>query len=71
MTAAVIFTLYAISSGDLPDFTALGAFQSKQACVSAAQEVEKALGSEEHPRMLLCVSSESLSKLATENGAGK
>ena len=47
--AAVIYILYAISTGNLPDFTALGAFQTQEACQSAAQAVNKDLGAAEYP----------------------
>jgi hypothetical protein len=42
--AAVIFILYVVSSGsNLPDFTALASFQSQEACVAAAKQVNSAL----------------------------
>jgi hypothetical protein len=57
--------------GNLPDLTALGAFQSKEACVSAAHDVEKALGSGEYPKTLVCLGSDSLNKIASDNGVGQ
>jgi hypothetical protein len=69
--ATVIFILYAVSGGNLPDFTALAAFQSKAACVSAAADVTKALGSGQYAKMLVCLSSDSLNEIASKNEVGK
>ena len=43
MTAAVVFILYLVSGGNLPDFTAVAAFQTREACQSAAADVKSRL----------------------------
>ena len=67
MTSAVIFILYLVSGGNLPDFTAVAAFQTKEACTSAAAAVTKDLGSGEYQKTLVCLSSDSLNELAQKN----
>jgi hypothetical protein len=69
--ATVIFILYAVSGGNLPDFTALSAFQSKAACESASADVTKALGAGQYGKTLVCLSSDSLNAIASANGVGK
>jgi hypothetical protein len=67
MTAAIIYILYAVSTGNLPDFTALAAFTTPEACQSAAAEVNKAVGSGEYKKTMLCLTSDSLNELADKN----
>lgn len=71
MTAAVVFILYLVSGGNLPDFTAVAAFQTKEACQSAAADVSKAIGSGEYAKTPICLSSDSLNELAQKNDVGK
>jgi uncharacterized protein YjaG (DUF416 family) len=71
MSATVIYILFVISTGNLPDFTALAAYQSKDACVAAAAEVNKALSSGQDAKTALCLSSDSLNALAATNGLRK
>jgi hypothetical protein len=67
MAAAVIYILYVVSTGNLPDFTALAAFQTIEACKSAADEVNKALSSGQYAKTALCLTSDSLNELADKN----
>ena len=70
--ATVIFILYVVSTGaSLPDFTALAAFQSKEACQSAATDLTKALSSGQEQKTPVCISSDSLNDLASKNEIGK
>ena len=71
MSAAVVFILYVISTGNLPDFTALASYPTKAACDSAAQAVTTALSSGEYAKTALCLSSDSLNELASKNGLSK
>jgi hypothetical protein len=63
----VVFILYVVSSGNLPDFTALASFQSKAACEQAATDVSKALGAGQYQKMPVCLSSDSLNDMASKN----
>ena len=66
--AAVIFILYVVSTGaNLPDFTALASFQSQEACVAAAKQVNLALSPGQYAKTALCLSSDSLNELADKN----
>ena len=67
MSAAVVFILFVVSGGNLPDFTALAAFQTQAACDSAAADVNKAISSGQYPKMALCLTSDSLNELADKN----
>jgi hypothetical protein len=67
MSAAVLFILFVVSSGNLPDFTALAAFQTQAACDAAAVEVNKAISSGQYPKTALCLTSDSLNELADKN----
>ena len=67
MNAAVIYNLYVISAGNLPDFTALAAFTTSEACQSAAADVNKAIGAGEYKKTALCLTSDSLNELADKN----
>ena len=67
MSAAVVFILFLVSGGNLPDFTALASFQTQAACASAATAVNAALSAGEGPKMALCLTSESLRELADKN----
>jgi hypothetical protein len=69
--AAVIYILYAVSTGNLPDLIALGAFQTQAACQSAAQAVNKDLGAGEYPKHVLCLSSDTLNEIASKNDISK
>ena len=70
--ATIIFILYVVSGGaNLPDFTALAAFQSKEACQAAAEQVSKALSSGQDQKTPVCLSSDSLNELASKNQVGK
>jgi len=67
--AAIVFVLFAISTGSAPpDMTALADFQTKQECDAAASTIQGALAKGDEPKMLLCVSSDSLKDLAKKNG---
>ena len=65
--AAIVFILYVVSTGNLPDFTALAAYPSAAACKSAAEEVNKALSAGQYAKTALCLSSDSLNELAKKN----
>jgi hypothetical protein len=67
MSATVIFILYIVSTGNLPDFTSLAAYQSREACDVAAAEVNKELVGGEYPKTALCLSSDTLNELADKN----
>jgi len=67
MNAAIIYILYVISAGNLPDFTALAAFATSEACQSAAADVNKAIGAGEYKKTALCLTSDSLNELADKN----
>lgn len=67
MAATVVFILYVVSGGNLPDLTALAAFGTEAACRSAADEVNKALASGQYAKTALCLSSDSLNELADKN----
>lgn len=71
MSAAMVYFLYAISTGNVPDFTALGTFRTAEACTAAAADVNKALGSAQDPKTALCLSSESLNEMAKHNDLAK
>ena len=67
MNAAIIYILYAISTGNLPDFTALAAFTTPEACKAAAADATKAIGPGQYQKTMLCLSSDSLNELADKN----
>lgn len=67
MSAAVVYILYVISSGNLPDFTALAAFQTQAACLDAAKQVNSALSPGQYAKTALCLTSDSLNELADKN----
>ena len=67
MSAAVLFILFVVSTGNLPDFTALAAFQTQAACEAAAADVNKAISSGQYPKTALCLTSDSLNELADKN----
>lgn len=67
MSAAIIYILYAVSGGNLPDFTALAAFTTAEACRSAADDVNRAIGAGEYKKTVLCLTSDSLNELADKN----
>jgi len=71
MNSAIIFILYVISTGNLPDFTALAAFTTPEACQSAAADVNKAIGAGEYKKTALCLSSDSLNDLANKNNVSQ
>ena len=71
MAAAMAFILFVVSSGGLPDLTALASFPSQETCQAAADKVNAALASGQDPRMALCFSADSLSALAKNNVSGK
>lgn len=71
MNAAIIYILYVISTGNLPDFTALAAFTTPEACQSAAADVTKAIGAGEYKKTVLCLSSDSLNELAQKNNVSQ
>jgi hypothetical protein len=71
MSAAVIFILYVVSGANLPDFTALAAFQTKAACQSAAADATKALSAGQYDKTLVCLGSDSLNEIASKNDVGK
>ena len=71
VNAAVVFILYLVSSGNLPDFTAVAAFQTQAACQSAAADVSKAIGSGQYQKTPVCISSDSLNDLAKKNDVSK
>ena len=67
--AAIAYLLFAISTGAAPpDLTALAQFETREACETAAATISDALANTQDPRMMLCVSSDSLKALARENG---
>lgn len=67
--AAIIYVLFAISTGGAPpDMSALAQFESKPACEAAAQAVHDALAKGDNAKMLLCVSSDSLKQMARDSG---
>ena len=67
MNAAIVYILYVISAGNLPDFTALAAFTTPEACQSSAADVNKAIGAGEYKKTALCLTSDSLNELADKN----
>lgn len=67
MAAAVIYILYVVSTGNLPDLVALGAFPTQEACRSAASAVNKDLGAGEYAKHALCLSSDTLNEIASKN----
>lgn len=71
MAAAIIYIRYAVSTGNLPDFTALGVFATPEACASAAADVNKAPGAGEYRKTVLCLTSNSLNELADKNNVSK
>lgn len=71
MNAAIIYILYVISTGNLPDLTALAAFTTPGACQSAAADVNKAIGAGEYKKTALCLTSDSLNELATKNNVSQ
>lgn len=71
MNTAIIYILYAVSTGNLPDFTALAAFTTPEACQSAAADVNKAIGAGEYKTTVLCLTSDSLNELADKNNVSK
>lgn len=67
--AAIVFVLFAISTGSAPpDLTALAQFSTKDACDAAAATIQDALAKGDEAKMLLCASSDSLKDLARKNG---
>ncbi len=68
VNAAVVFILYLVSSGNLPDFTAVAAFPSQAACQSAAEALKQAISTGQDQKLPVCFSMESLSELAQKNG---
>jgi hypothetical protein len=71
MAATVVFILYVVATGNLPDFTALASYASQDACRAAAAKVTDALSSGEYPKTALCLSSDSLNELADKNNISK
>ena len=71
MAATIVFILYVVSTGNLPDFTALASFASKDACIAAATKVSEALSGADYPKTALCLSSDSLNELAQKNEISK
>ncbi|MEO9228305.1 MAG: hypothetical protein ABI216_05025 [Devosia sp.] len=67
MTAAMAFILFVVSSGNLPDFTALAAFETQAACDAAATSVNAALSSGQDTKHALCLTAESLTEMAKKN----
>ncbi|HVY52762.1 MAG TPA: hypothetical protein VHA07_14525 [Devosia sp.] len=67
MAATIIYILYVVSAGNLPDFTALAAFQSAAACADAARQVNSALSPGQYAKTALCLTSDSLNELADKN----
>ena len=67
MAAAMAFILYVVSSGGLPDLTALAAFPSQATCQAAADKVNAAVASGQDAKIALCFSADSLDELAKKN----
>ena len=67
MSAALVFILYVVSSGNLPDMTAMAAYQTKDACQVAAGKINDALASGEDAKTAICLNSDSLRDLASKN----
>jgi hypothetical protein len=67
--AAIVFVLFAISTGSAPpDLISLAQFSTKEACDAAAATIQDALAKGNDPKMLLCVSSDSLKDMVRKNG---
>ncbi|MBI4923302.1 MAG: hypothetical protein HY834_16290 [Devosia nanyangense] len=67
--AVIAYFLFAVSGGAMPDMTALAAFDSQAACQAAAASVTEALSGGEDGNVIVCVSADSLKKLAEDNPA--
>ena len=67
--AAIVYFLFALSTGDTPpDMTALAQYDTRAACNAAAQQVMDALETGKDGRLMLCVASDTLRDLAKKNG---
>jgi len=64
VTNALVFILFAIASGDSPEMTALATYPTQTACVAAAKQVHSALNAGGNSRLIACVSSDDLNRLA-------
>lgn len=68
MTAAtVVYMLFAVATGALADFTSLGVYEDKATCNAAATKVAEAVADGHGNRIYVCVSSDSLDRLANDN----
>jgi len=67
MSAAIVFILFAVASGNSPDLTALADYPSQQDCLSAASQVKASLNAGDNGRLVVCVSSADLSQLAAKS----
>ena len=67
MSAAIAYILFAVSSGAMPDMTALAAFDSREACSAAATQITAALSTGEDGKMMFCIASDSLDEMAKKN----
>jgi hypothetical protein len=65
--AAIVYILFVISTGNVPDFTALAVFQSEAACRDAAKQINSALSPGQYAKTALCLTSDSLNELADKN----
>ena len=68
MSAAALFILFVVSSGTLPDFTALASYETAEACSTAAKAVNTALEAGQDAKLAVCFSADSLHAMATSNG---
>ncbi|MEO6013498.1 MAG: hypothetical protein ABIQ30_07945 [Devosia sp.] len=67
---ATAYLLFAISGGQLPVLTALAAYESKEACETAAATIAATLANDENAGKIACISTESLNELGKANGLG-
>ena len=66
--AAVAYILFVISTGNLPDMTALASYETADACKAAAATITAALASGSDGKLVACISTDSLSEMAQKNG---
>jgi hypothetical protein len=68
MTAAtIVYILFAIAAGDVPDLAPLAVYDDRPACDTAATKIAGALADGHGSRIFICVSSDSLAELADKN----
>ncbi len=68
MSGMVIFILYALSTNGIPSFDPLADFPTKDACITAAANINSALETgKDHGATVVCISADSLDDLAKAN----